>query len=288
LAESKELHTAQGSGIRYQEKTMKSRLKIISLITLCLILVYSALLAATETKNTASIHAKFDSILKAHVKAGIVDYDGLKANEELLDSYIDDLGQEDPSVMDRNNRLAFWINAYNAYTLKLILNHYPGIKSIKDIPSAKRWEIKAWKVNGRLYSLDYIEHKILRKMDEPRIHFTIVCASFSCPDLRNEVYSPSRLEEQLEDAALTFLSNTEKGMFVSEEKGMVWGQNYVLHISPILRWFGEDFEKEAGSVVDFVLRYASGDTKDFIIRHRKELKIKYLDYDWTLNNLKKE
>lgn len=263
---------------------MKSRLKITSLITLCFILLYSALLAATETKNTVSIHAKFDSILKAHVKAGIVGYDGLKENEELLDSYIDDLGRADTSVMDRNNRLAFWINAYNAYTLKLILNHYPGIKSIKDIPSAKRWEMSAWKVNDRVYSLDDIEHEILRKMAEPRVHFTIVCASFSCPDLRSEAYSPSRLEEQLEDAALTFLSNAEKGMFVSEEKGMIWGQNYILHLSSIFSWFREDFEKEAESVVDFVLRYASGDTKDFIIRHRKELKIRYLDYDWILNN----
>ncbi len=262
---------------------MISRLTIYSLAGLCLILFSSSLIGTEGIEATASIHEEFDAILKDHVSEGVVDYRELKAREGSLDSYLSVLESTDPSALDRNGRLAFWINAYNAYTLKLILNHYPGIESIKDIPSGKRWKARLWGVNGKLYSLDDIEHKILRKMNEPRIHFAIVCASHSCPDLRNEAYDAGRLDEQLEDATRSFLVNSDKGLLVSEEEGVIWGINYTIYLSAIFRWFGEDFEEAAGSVVDFVLPYVSGDTRDFILLHRDELKVKHLDYDWSLN-----
>ena len=262
---------------------MVSRLKIIALSGLFFISLPSPPFGAVGANSSISIHDAFDLILKEHVRGGVVDYKGLKGDEESLDRYLEELSRTDPSAMGRNGRLAFWINAYNAFTLKLILNHYPGIESIKDIPSSKRWKARAWSVNGRIYSLDDIEHGILRKMDEPRIHFAVVCASRSCPDLRDEAYVPERLDEQLEDAARSFLVNTDKGLRVSEEEGMIWGTNYTLYLSAIFGWFGEDFEKAEGSVIGFVLRYASADTRDFIMNHRDDLKVRHLDYDWSLN-----
>jgi hypothetical protein len=262
---------------------MISRLTIYFLTGLSFITFSSSLIGTEGVEASASIHAEFDAILRDHVSEGVVDYRELKVNEGSLDSYLSVLESINPSILDRNGRLAFWINAYNAYTLKLILNHYPRIESIKDIPSSKRWKARQWSVDGKLYSLDDIEHKILRKMNEPRIHFAIVCASYSCPDLRNEAYDAGRLDEQLEDATRNFLNNSDKGLLISEEEGVIWGTNYTLYLSAIFRWFGEDFEAAAGSVVDYIVPYVSDDTRDFILSHRDELKVKHLDYDWNLN-----
>jgi hypothetical protein len=217
------------------------------------------------------------------VRDGVVDYTGLKKDEESLDSYLEELDRLDPSMLDRDGQLAFWINAYNAFTLKLILDYYPGIGSIKEIPSGKRWKARLWSVNGQMYSLDDIEHKILRVMDEPRIHFSIVCASYSCPDLMGEAYVPERIDEQLDRAAREFLANSEKGLHVAEEEGLIWGTNHVLYLSKIFDWFGEDFEEVSGSVVDFVVPHVSEDVKKFILDNKSELKIRHLDYDWSLN-----
>jgi hypothetical protein len=237
----------------------------------------------SESELVSDLHGPFDTILKEYVDEGIVDYAGLKKNEADLDRYLKALDLANPSVLDRNGRLAFWINAYNAFTLKLILNHYPGIGSIKEISSGKRWKARVWSVNGEFYSLDDIEHKILRKLDEPRIHFAIVCASYSCPDLRSEAYLPDRLEEQLEDASHRFLADINKGLHFVEEEGVIWGTNYNLYLSSIFDWFEEDFEKASVSVVDFVLLYAPDKAKEFIRIHRDELNVRHLDYDWRLN-----
>jgi hypothetical protein len=241
------------------------------------------LLFAECAEARDGIHVPFDLLLKEYVHEGAVDYRGLKGNEGALDAYLDVLAGTDPSLLDQGGEIAFWINAYNAFTLKLILNHYPGIESIKDIPSSERWKAEEWKVDGGNYSLDDIEHNILRKMGEPRIHFAIVCASRSCPDLRSEAYTPDRLDEQLALAARGFLANPRKGLRVSEEKGMIWGVNYNVYLSRIFDWFGGDFEKASGSVIDFVVPYATEADSQFMTRHRDELDVKYLDYDWRLN-----
>ncbi len=256
---------------------------ITALLGLIWISAYTVSAYAAEGQTGAVLHETFDQILKGHVKDGVVDYEGLRRDETLLDRYLATLDGIDPSSMDRNGRIAFWINAYNAFTLKLILNYYPDIQSIKDIPSSKRWNARVWSVNGEKKSLDQIEHEILRKMGEPRIHFAIVCASISCPDLRGGAYFPDSLDEQLDEAAAGFLNDSMKGAAVMEEKGMLWGTNYVLYLSPIFDWFEGDFEKKSGSVVDFVLPYLPGTMKAFVVAHRDELKVKHLDYDWRLN-----
>jgi len=261
----------------------RSRLKQTILILAAWISVLVVSLSGAEGTSQSNMHTRFDAILREYVNDGVVDYKGLKLDEGLLDQYLVELDSADPSSMDRAERLAFWINAYNAFTLKLILNYYPGIESIKDIPSSKRWNASIWSVDGEMKSLDQIEHKILRKMDEPRIHFAIVCASISCPDLLSRAYLPESLDEQLDEAAGGFLKDSTKGAQAVKEEGALWGTNHTLYLSSIFDWFEGDFEKASGSVVDFVLPYLPETMKGYVDAHRDELRTKSLDYDWRLN-----
>ncbi len=236
--------------------------------------------AGEEQEPPAALHAPYDRLLGAHVKDGMVDYAGLKKEEKGLDAYLETIGKTDPSRLSRNEQLALWINAYNAFTLKLILRKCP-VKSIKDIPS--RWDTEEWTVGGKKYSLEHIEHKILRKMGEPRIHFAIVCASKSCPDLASEAYLPGKIEEQLTAAAKRFLANKSKGLSTSMESGWFGGKKPVARLSKIFSWFSGDFERGSASVIDFVLPHAPEDAQKFIRANRKEIEVEYLNYDWSLN-----
>jgi len=239
------------------------------------------LLLAAGTPDGAGIHAPLDALLRAHVKEGVVDYRALKTREQDLDRYLEALSRTDPAPLPEKARLALWINAYNAFTLKLILERYPGIKGIKDIP--RRWDLKRWTVGGKKYSLDGIEHGVLRKeFREPRIHFAIVCAARSCPDLRSEAYTAGRIDEQLSDAGRRFLSRPDKGFKALRERGLL-GTNDHVYLSQIFKWFAEDFERDGKTVIDFLIPYLPEEGRKFVEEHRKDLSIRYLDYDWSLN-----
>ncbi len=229
-----------------------------------------------------SLHTPFDQLLRAFVNDGRVDYASFKSHEATLDAYLAALARTDPSRLPREERMALWINAYNAFTIKLILRRYPGITSIKDIP--RRWDRREWTVGGRPYSLAGLEHEILRKQfGEPRIHFAIVCASKSCPSLASEAYEADRLDEQLSRAARTFLADRDNGFRARTEKGVLYGYNHYVYLSRIFKWFSEDFEKRHGSVVNGILPYLSKPDQAFIRQNRNALKIRYLPYDWSLN-----
>lgn len=228
----------------------------------------------------AGLHAPFDALLKSHVKDGVVDYKGLKAREAALDAYLAVLDKTDPASLKREERLALWINAYNAFTLKLILKHTPGIGSIKDIPD--RWNLEDWSVGGKRVSLDHIEHRILRKMGDPRIHFAIVCASKSCPDLVSEAYVPERLDAQLSAATRRFLADTQKGFRSGMKKGLLGGKKPVVHVSKILDWFGEDFGKTEGDRLSWIRPYLPDKEQAFLKEHPDPV-LEDLDYDWSLN-----
>lgn len=147
-------------------------------------------------------------------------------------------------------------------TIDLILRYYP-VKSIKDIKDP--WQQRFWKLGEKWYNLEDIEHQILRKMDEPRIHFAIVCASISCPKLLNEVYTSENLEQQLTNATRDFLSDTSRN-FISKDK---------LELSKIFQWFTKDF-KQNGSLIDFLNLYSN-------IEISSKAKTNYKDYNWDLN-----
>ncbi len=209
-------------------------------------------------------HSSWDTLLKTHVdQEGHVNYKGFKTNVAQLDAYLNLLSKHQPNTSSsKNEKLAYWINAYNAFTIKLILNNYP-IKSIKDIGNP--WDKKFIKLDHRLRDLNYIEHEVLRKMDEPRIHFAIVCASVSCPKLRNEAFTASMIETQLTVATKEFLFDPSKNNL---------SQNSI-KISNIFKWFAKDF-KQNGSIIDFLNSYSD-------IQISSKAKKSYKDYNWNLN-----
>ena len=254
----------------------------LMLISFCVFLVTAQSFAQPGGSKMESIgidHNDFDALLKGYVdEDGFVDYPALKAHDALaLDEYLEKLGSVDPSLYGRSERLAFWINAYNALTIKGILHFYPT-KSIRDHVSVFGYSI--WKdyktnVNGAEDSLDDMEHKILRKMDEPRIHFAIVCASVGCPKLLNEAYTAANLDEQLTRSTRDFFSDRGKFM-LDAEKGVVYQ-------SPIMDWYKDDFGSNQETRLAFIRPFLES-SEDRAILDRDRLKVKNLDYDWNLND----
>ena len=222
-------------------------------------------------------HSTFGALLRKHVdQDGWVDYEGFRSDAVSLDVYIASLGNAPFADLGRDEKLAFLINAYNAFTLRLILDHYP-IDSIKDIPSSKRWDAKRWDLGGMTLSLNQIEHEQIRpKFAEPRVHFALVCAAIGCPTLRNEAYQADRIEEQLEDQSRYV--HTHDRWF-----GYDPGAKTV-QLTKLYNWYGGDFKQIAGSVLDFAARY-SVPLKSALAADKKP-RIKWLDYDWTLNDRK--
>lgn len=221
------------------------------------------------TSNTTAItksidHQKWNRLLQKHVTAnGNVDYLGLKKDLIQLQTYLDELSANVPQKSwSKNAVLAYWINAYNAFTVKLILDHYP-VKSIKDIK--RPWDQEFIVLGNRTYSLGDIEHEILREMNEPRIHFAINCASFSCPELANKAYTEQNLEQQLDTAAKTFVNDKTKNMIKAD----------YIEISKIFKWFSGDFETQ-GTLIDFLNKYST-------LKIDNDAKVKYKDYNWSLN-----
>lgn len=224
-------------------------------------------------------HGAYDAMLKKYVKNNRVDYRGLKAEEQKLQVYLDSLAKVDPKACSRDEILALFINAYNAATLKLVLEHYP-LKSIKDIPSKDRWDAERWTVAGEPLSLTDIEHKVLRKrFDEPRIHFAVNCASTSCPPLRAEAYTGGKINEQLQAAAEYF--NRDFG-------GARWdAASKTLTLSKIYDWYEGDFKRQ-GDLVSFVAKYAKPEmAKELDALGNKNVNVEHESYDWSLNDVRK-
>ncbi|MCT4629862.1 DUF547 domain-containing protein [Winogradskyella sp.] len=209
-------------------------------------------------------HSSFSTLLKKYVSTqGKVDYNGLKSQNKLLRNYIKSLSSNTPKEKwNDSNKLAYWINAYNALTIDLIIRNYP-LKSIKDLKDP--WDQKLWKFGDKWLNLNDIEHQILRKMNEPRIHFAIVCASESCPKLQNTAFTASNLEEQLTNATKGFLSDTSKNEISKNN----------IKLSKIFKWFKKDFERN-GSIIDFLNQYSD-------IEISNKAKKSFKDYNWDLN-----
>ena len=222
-------------------------------------------------------HAAFDVLLRKHVDDdGWINYEGFLGDAASLDAYIATLAQAPFIELGRDEKLALLFNAYNAFTIRLILDHYP-LKSITDIPGALRWDAKRWRLGAMTLSLNQIEHEQVRpKFAEPRIHFALVCAAIGCPKLRNEAYQAERIEEQLEDQ--TRYAHSHDRWFKYQPGG---GEVY---LTKLYNWYGEDFSQMAGSVLAFAARYSSA-LKAALDKGKKP-RIKWLDYDWTLNDKK--
>lgn len=207
----------------------------------------------------------FNALLQKHVsRSGQVNYQAIKANRAPLDSVITFFNQNTPkTTWSRNEQLAFWLNAYNAFTIKLIVDNFPT-QSITKLDGGKPWDVKRLNIGGKMYSLNQIENEIIRpQFKDARIHFALNCAAKSCPPLHNEAFNAANVEKLMEQRTRAFIRSA----------GNQLGKDAV-KISKIFEWYASDF----GDLVAFLNRYAS-------VKISPKAKVEYLEYNWGLNQL---
>jgi hypothetical protein len=212
---------------------------------------------------TADLHDAFDAILKKYVSTtGKVNYKDLKVNKADLEAYTKALSENPPAEKaPKAERYAYWINAYNAFTLKLIVDNYP-LSTITKLDGGKPWDVKRITIGGKKYSLNDIENNILRPMGDARIHFAINCAAKSCPPLHNVAFTATNLNSILESRTKRFINDTKANVLKDNE----------LKISKIFDWYGKDFD----NIPEFINRFAN-------IKVKSDAKIVFMEYDWSLN-----
>lgn len=209
-------------------------------------------------------HSVFNALLNKYVsKAGNVDYAGLKSEVSKLDLYLADLSNN--TIADnwsRNEKLAYWINAYNAFTIKLILNNYP-LSSIMNLDGGKPWDVKWIQLGSSTYSLNQIENEIIRpQFQEPRIHFAVNCAAKSCPPMANKAFTADNLNALLESRTKAFINNTKYNSISATAPS----------VSKIFEWYAGDF----GNLIDYLNKYTD-------VKIKSSANVTYKEYDWALN-----
>jgi len=213
-------------------------------------------------------HQKWTKLLQKHVSDhGLVDYKGFKKDKDQLLAYTRQLSQNPPAKnWSENEKKAYLINTYNAFTVLLIVNNYP-LKSIKDIGGllSSPFGKKFIKLGNETYSLNDVEKGMLLEMGDARAHFAVNCASFSCPKLENKAFTATGLDQQLNKASRNFLQSDKNK--ITENS---------LQLSKIFKWYSSDFEDYSGSVINFINDYTNHDIST-------DADIDYLDYDWSLN-----
>lgn len=212
-------------------------------------------------------HTTWHRLLQKHVSSeGSVDYEGFQKDRDMLKSYLSELNVQTPqSKWGKDATMAYWINAYNAFTVELILRNYPT-SSIKNINSGKAWDLKFIELGGETYSLNNIEHDILRKRyKDARVHFAVNCASVSCPKLINVAFSEVDLDLQLQTAAKRFIDNQSKNTITAEKA----------EVSKLFDWYKDDFMLN-GSVKGYLNSFSK-------VKIAPETKITFKDYNWNLN-----
>ncbi|MGA9238232.1 DUF547 domain-containing protein [Robiginitalea sp.] len=221
----------------------------------------------SQGRSTTSPHMAWEDLLQEHVQEdGRVDYKGFLRDKQRLDSYLETLALQPPKEQwSTQARMAYYINLYNAGTVALILENYP-VNSIRDID--RPWVKKRIQVGAERLSLGDIEHKILRKMGDARIHFAINCASISCPKLPAYAFTESGIESQLNQAARGFINDPQRNTISPKQA----------EVSKIFKWFRSDFKAEGGSLVDYLNRFLDEPVS-------KGSQVKFLPYDWALNDI---
>lgn len=271
--------------------SLASRLIRFVMVSLLMVLSCPTIASAAIDHDYKAL----DQLLQKHVrwlpdnKQSQVDYASLKKDQAALAAVLkelSDVSQAEFNQFSKPQQMAFLINAYNAFTLDLILSQYPKLKSIKDLGTlfSSPWKKEFFTLLGAKRNLDWIEHEQLRpKYAEPRVHVAVNCASIGCPALRSDAYTASKLEAQLADGMRRFLSDNTRNR-VREGK---------LEVSPIFKWFAEDFQKgHAGfsEVKDVFAKHAKDISTDAEVVKQlqaKALSIGYTDYDWNLNDIKR-
>ncbi|MGI9046392.1 MAG: DUF547 domain-containing protein [Burkholderiales bacterium] len=244
------------------------RLPFVVLALIGLAGVFLPSLAEAQNRNDG--HALFDAVLRDHVDDGAVDYPAVAADTRFAD-YLEQLRKTDAQSLPRAQKLAFWINAYNALAMKGILD---GSSPRSFFGKAKFFYTDKYEAGGVKTNLYDLEHDILLPLNDARIHFAIVCASRSCPKLRAQAYSAERLDQQLDASARDFINDATRNRYDRAQK--------TAYLSAIFDWFEGDFERAAGGVQKFVARYLND---EHIAQEldSESYRVEHLDYDWNLN-----
>lgn len=224
----------------------------------------AALKAGPEDPKGSPDHSIWDALLRKHVNPqGMVDYAALRSDRAELQRYLNELSSSTPQPdWPEMEQLVYWINAYNAFTIQLILEHYP-VKSIRDIDNGNPWDVKWIQLGGKTYSLNQIENDIIRpQFNEPRIHFAVNCAAKSCPPLLNRAWTAAIAERFLEAQTLAFINNPAYNTLSAEKA----------EVSQIFNWYGADF----GDVRAFINQYAKTPVD-------ATTTLQFKSYDWALN-----
>ncbi|MEM6263749.1 MAG: DUF547 domain-containing protein [Bacteroidota bacterium] len=222
---------------------------------------YNETPTSTEALTKSALHETWDALLKKHVtNMGKVNYAAIRENTKPLNDYLNLLAENEPaSNWDQNRKLAYWINLYNASTVKLIVDNYP-ISSITKLD--KPWDKPFIRVGDQVLTLNQVEHEIIRKrFDEPRIHFAVNCAAKSCPPLLNQAYKGETLGNQLDRVTRNFIRSANNDI-----------QKDAVRLSKIFEWYGSDF----GDLVKFLNRYVNPPIAE-------GTSISFMEYDWSLN-----
>lgn len=239
----------------------------------------ATLLVALPARAFDQTHARWGRVLDAFLSSNRVDYAGLKARPTELDMYLAEVAAvpaADFAQWPRADRLALLLNLYNAATFRLIADHYPvaSIRGIGTLPGAA-WRMPVVRFGGEEITLDHLEHQIIRaEYAEPRIHFALVCAAVSCPPLRPEPYTGTRLDAQLDDQTRLFLADAGKNRFDAATG--------TLHLSPIFKWFTEEFTAGGRTLEAWVKPFLPAGSAKALAEARR-VKVKFTDYDWALN-----
>lgn len=230
-------------------------------------------LVAAAAPAAALDHTPFDRLLRAHVRAGRVDYAAIHARDRArLNAYVQALATARPG-RSRAERLAFYLNAYNALVIKAVVERWPNVSDVTKIKGF--FDGARYRVAGRKVTLDQLEKRIIRpQFKDPRTHFALVCAARSCPPLRSRAFTAARLERVLERLTRRFI-NSPRGVQI---KGKT------IRVSKIFKWYAGEFKQAAGSVGAYVARYHRQHADTL----RKATKLSYLPYDWSLNKLNKK
>jgi hypothetical protein len=209
-------------------------------------------------------HSRWNALLQKYVTvAGEVNYKGFRTEKAKLQTYLDELASHPVEAgWPTEEKLAYWINAYNAFTIKLIVDNYP-VRSITDLHQGKPWDVKWIKLGNKTYSLNQIENEIIRpQFKEPRIHFAVNCAAKSCPPLLNEAYTADKLDGQLEKQSKAFINNSAYNRIQAKS----------VQVSKIFEWYADDF----GQLIAFLNKYSE-------TRIQSNAKVGFEEYDWALN-----
>lgn len=209
-------------------------------------------------------HSSFDKLLQLYVtENGVINYKGFIKDKTVFLEYLTALSENPPKKnWTKEDKLAYWMNVYNAFTIKLIIDNYPT-KSIKDIKDA--WDMRFFKIGEKWYNLNDVEHKVLRKMGDARIHFGINCASFSCPPLLNQAFTTDNVDNKLDFLAHRFINDQSRNTITKDS----------FEISKIFQWFGKDFKMD-GTLIDYLNNYSD-------IKIKPTAKRSFKTYDWSLN-----